>query len=254
MHASYIGLKECDSTNNEIKRRLSDGRLPEFTVVSADTQTAGRGRSGHEWNSPPGVSVSSSMVLYPKGLDPKVLPRLTPLAALAVCGAVEELCPLSATIKWPNDVLVHEKKVCGILTELLFTHGEPTVIVGIGINVHTKEFPPEIKDTATSLDRELSETEPVHISRQALTQRMWERFLKEYDRFRTQPDLSAVRLEYDRRLINRGRTVTVLDPKGTFSGRASGIDETGRLLVETVDGIRAVNAGEVSVRGIGGYV
>ena len=115
----YEYFEEIDSTNDELKRRASVGRCPEFTVVSAGTQTGGRGRSGHTWSSPAKSSVSTSMIFYPVDVDMIRLPRITPMAAVAVATAIEELYGLSAQIKWPNDVLLNGKKVCGILNEMI---------------------------------------------------------------------------------------------------------------------------------------
>lgn len=148
-----IYYKSIDSTNNEIKRRLaSEEYLEEFTVISAGWQTAGRGRIGHEWSSPDGVSVATSMVVYPKGLPEERVPQVTILAAMAVAYAIEELYGLAVQIKWTNDILLSEKKVCGILTERI----GGAVVVGIGVNVYPGSFPPELAERATCIAEELS--------------------------------------------------------------------------------------------------
>ena len=272
MEIDYIYFDEIDSTNNELRRRVEEGSadvLKEGTVVSAGRQTAGRGRSGHNWESPKDVSVSTSMILYPEEVPLPYIGRLTPMAAVAVSEAIEELYGLETGIKWPNDVLIGRKKVCGILTEM-----EPAddrvryVIVGIGVNVHQREFPPEIAHMATSLDLALESVEgkstvPKDGGRKQglqethcreLTERIWERFGAHYEAFLKTKDLSEVLDDYNRRLINRNEVVKVLDPQNPYEGVAECVDVAGRLLVRVGDEIRRVDSGEVSVRGIYGYV
>ena len=266
MKAKYRYFDEIDSTNSECRRiaaQVFEGRESEknaaFTVISAGRQTAGRGRTGRVWESPKADSVSTSMLLFP----PAPLDRvscLTILAAMAVSDAVEGLYPLKTGIKWPNDILIDKKKICGILTEM-----EPDrdrakyVVVGIGVNVHQKTFPEEIADKATSLDLELGRCEnaeaPTFASRKSVTHAIWERFLQYYEAFLKTADLSGIREAYNARLINREKRVRVLDPLKPFEGTARGIDDTGALLVQMGNGeVKAVDSGEVSVRGIYGYV
>ena len=203
-------FEEIDSTNLEAKREGEAG-APEFTVISAGTQTAGRGRSGHTWISPKKISVATSILLYPDGISMEHLPRLTIIAGVAVAEAVEELYPLHTQIKWPNDVLIDSKKICGILTEMEAENGHAKqVVCGIGVNVHQKkeDFAPEIRDMATSLDIELEkqidandtagmqkakssnfdqksitldfEKKWQQASRKAITEAIWQHFLKHY--------------------------------------------------------------------------
>ena len=251
----YEYLDEIDSTNDELKRRA--GEVAEYTVISAGTQTGGRGRSGHVWSSPPGSSISTSMILYPRGIAAETIPRITPLAALAVADAIEEQSGILCQIKWPNDVLVGGKKVCGILNEMIpdGDGGISHVIVGIGVNVHMDSFPPEISDIATSIDLELEaagDERQVHC--EPITKSIWEYFRGYYEDFVKNGTLAAVQDIYNERLINRGRRVRIMDPVALYEGEALGIDETGALHVMTDDGERIVNSGEVSVRGTGGYV
>ena len=251
MQAKYIYLPVIDSTNNELKRRAEEA-VEEFTVISAGQQTGGRGRSGHVWKSPSHDSVSTSMILYPKASVEHVS-RLTLIAAMAVAAMAEELYGLSAEIKWPNDVLVHKKKVCGILTEMIPKDGEVGyVIVGIGVNVHQTGFPEDIAAMATSLDLELDGRKA---SRQTVTESIWTNFLRLYKEFMLTEDLSGILEEYNARLVNVGQEVRILDPLGEYTAISQGIDATGALLVKTGSGeIKRVDSGEVSVRGIYGYV
>lgn len=272
MTLTFQYIEETDSTNTQLKM-AAERNIPEGTVLSAGRQTAGRGRSGHTWESPMGASVYTSLLLYPTQIPDDRLALLTPLAALAVCDAIDNLTGLSAQIKWVNDVLLSGKKVCGILTERIVTdEGRVAVIIGIGINVHQKEFPPEIAGMATSVDMELARREkmpdatggtdgecrttPRPIHRKALTEAVWQRFISYYEAFIREKNLAYVQSAYNDRLVNKDRRCRVLDPGGAYEGTALGIDDAGRLLVERTDNgaVAAVDAGEVSVRGIYGYV
>jgi len=251
MMAEFEYVEEIDSTNNELKRRYEVDPPGEYTVLSAGTQTAGRGRSGHQWSSPEGTSIATSMIFYPKDVPTEALSRLTLLSALAVSRAVEEVTGLPTEIKWPNDVLVHGKKICGILTELKAAAGKAEyVVVGIGVNVYMESFPEELSEIATSLFLEGG----AHLSRRAITESIWKHFLELYEVFLQSADLSGLRAEYNAKLVNRDRQVRVLDPAGEYEATARGIDETGRLVViTTFSEERHIDSGEVSVRGIYGY-
>ncbi len=247
-------FEEIDSTNLEAKREGEAG-APEFTVISAGTQTAGRGRSGHTWISPKKISVATSMLLYPDGIPMEHLPRLTIIAGVAVAEAVEELYPLKTQIKWPNDVLIDSKKICGILTEMEAENGHAKqVVCGIGVNVHQKkeDFAPEIRDMATSLDLEMSGQQA---SRKAITEAIWQHFLKHYEVFRTNGgSLEGILDSYNSRLANNNKRVRVVHQIHDFEGIALEMDPNGRLLIKKDDGtITAVDSGEVHVRGLYGY-
>ena len=256
MAINYIYYDEIDSTNNEIKRQLAND-LPEFTVISAGAQTGGRGRSGHDWISPKGVSVSTSMVLYPREVSMQAIPRLTLIAAVAMAEALEQLYGLQTQIKWPNDILVSDKKICGILTELSTKDNHvDNVVVGIGVNVHNRQFSEEICHMATSVDlaleQEKKSTADVHCKE--LTEKIWECFLPHYKEFLKREDLSEVLEFYNERLVNKNRIVNVLDPKGAYEAVAKEMLPTGELLVEANGEQIKIDSGEVSVRGIYGYV
>ena len=279
-------FEEIDSTNLEAKREGEAG-APEFTVISAGTQTAGRGRSGHTWISPKKISVATSILLYPDGISMEHLPRLTIIAGVAVAEAVEEFYPLHTQIKWPNDVLIDSKKICGILTEMEAENGHAKqVVCGIGVNVHQKkeDFAPEIRDMATSLDIELEkqidandtagmqkakssnfdqksipldfEKKWQQASRKAITEAIWQHFLKHYEIFRANGgSLEGILESYNSRLANKNKRVRVVHQVHDFEGMALEMDPDGRLLIRRDDGsITAVDSGEVHVRGLYGYV
>ncbi len=238
-----------DSTNTKAKQLAEEG-YPSGTLVVAEQQDAGRGRRGRDWASPRGVGIFMTLMLKPDIL-PNNASMLTLVAALAVAAAIRKCTGRPAGIKWPNDIVMNGKKVCGILTEMsaqidYVNH----VVVGIGINVHNESFPEDIAPTATSLYLETG----VHYRRAALIEEIWEQFERYYAVFLQTQDLSGLVKEYEAHLVNMHQSVRVIDPKEPFEGRAMGITPRGELMVDTWESRRLVSAGEVSVRGIYGYV
>ena len=239
-----------DSTNIQA-RRLAEAHAPHGTLVVSDRQDGGKGRRGRSWASPSGVGIWMSLILRPK-IDPSLASMLTLVAALAVREGIREETGLSPLIKWPNDLVLNGKKICGILTEMSTELMEiQYVITGIGINVNQREFPPEIRDTATSLSLEAGRS----FRRSSLIAAILKAFEKDYAAFLKTGDLSLLLEEYNACLVNRGKEVCILDPSGEYRAVAEGIDESGSLLVTLPDGTRReIISGEVSVRGIYGYV
>lgn len=240
---------ETGSTNTDVKRLAEEG-APHGTLVVADLQTAGRGRKGRNWESPAGTTISMSLLLRPE-FAPDHASGLTLVMALAVAKALAEVCETEFKIKWPNDIVLNNKKVCGILTEMSaeldYIH---YVVIGIGINVNLMQFPDDIKDMATSV---LKETGQI-VSRSEIVERVLYYFEKYYETYLKTLDLSGLSEEYNAILVNRDRMVRVLDPKGQYQGTARGITSDGELIVEKEDGSTVqVYAGEVSVRGLYGY-
>ena len=246
-------FNETGSTNIDAKRYAEEGE-PHGTTVVADMQSAGRGRRGRLWQSPAGSAIYMTILLKPQFVPDKAS-MLTLVMALSVADAIVEATGLSAGIKWPNDIVVNKKKVCGILTEM---NAEldyiQYVVIGVGINVNNnspEEFPEEIRQSATSLKIESG----IQISRAALLEHVLAHFEKNYNIFIKSLDLSALMEDYDARLLNLNAEVRVLDPKGEYNGIARGINPTGELLVEKETGeVVPVYAGEVSVRGLYGYI
>jgi len=215
--------RTTDSTNERAKDLALAG-APHGTLVTADEQTAGRGRQGRAWVAPPGKALLMSVVLRDLGAAQAYLPLA---AALAVCEASEQSAPVRCSIKWPNDVWVDGRKVAGILVE-----GRPQegwAVLGIGINVSTtpEEFPDELKDIATSLGA--GSTEEVLMR---LTASLEARLADSPDR---------IVADWSERDALKGQTVRWKGGEGT----ATGIDETGALLVETSSGRVVLDAGEV---------
>ena len=241
---------ETDSTNNQAKAAGEKGEV-HGTLFVADRQTAGKGRRGRGWESPSGNSVSVTILLRPE-IPPVKAPMLTLVMALAVADGIRDVLGVDAGIKWPNDIVLNKKKICGILTEMSTEIDYINyVVIGVGINVNQETFPDEIKETATSLKVETGKP----VKRAGVIAAVMERFEQYYEQFVQQEDLSGIREAYEACLVNRDRDVRVLDPAGAYEAHAKGINDTGELIVVLPDGTeREIYAGEVSVRGIYGYV
>ena len=246
-------FETIDSTNKRAKELAAEGTV-HGTLVTADAQVAGVGRRGRSWSSEKDAGIYMSMVLRPE-IETDKASMLTLIAALAVQKAIQKVCGEKVEalpmIKWPNDVVLNKKKICGILTEMsLKGTAIDYVIVGIGINVNNKAFPEEIAQTASSLSRECGED----IEREMLITEVWKQFSVYYEQFLKTTDLSFLKEEYEKALINKEEKVKVLDPLGEYVGIAKGITNTGELIVDTEESTKLVSGGEVSVRGIYGYV
>ena len=255
MSTKWIGkelyyYETTGSTNVDVKRLLEDGAKEGVLVVGGE-QTQGRGRRGRGWQSPPHTNIYMSLGLRPD-YQPDLAPMVTLIQAMAVAKAVDDVCQIKTQIKWPNDVVINGKKICGILTEMSAETGYiQYVVIGTGINVNIKEFPDEIKETATSLCLEKGEM----VLRAPIIAKTMEYFEEYYDKFLQTKDLSLLVEEYNSILVNTGNKVKVLEPNNEYEAIAKGIDEKGQLIVEKADGtIEYVYAGEVSVRGVYGYV
>ena len=253
IHTKWAGktvhfARETDSTNLWIKRLAKEG-ASEGTLALAEFQSAGRGRLGRSWEVPEGTSVMMSILLRPK-FEPQYAPTLTLVMGMAVAKAVKSL-GFDVSIKWPNDVVVSHKKICGILTEMGVRDGKiDYAVIGVGINVNIKEFPEEMVDKATSLYLESGK----EFDRSQIPGLVMEAFEKYYEKFAATCDLSGLKEEYESILANYNQPVRVL-AKEPYEGVARGITDGGELLVEKTDGtIVAVSAGEVSVRGLYSYV
>ena len=253
IHTKWAGktvhfARETESTNLWIKRLAKEG-ASEGTLALAEFQSAGRGRLGRSWEVPEGTSVMMSILLRPK-FEPQYAPTLTLVMGMAVAKAVKNL-GFDVSIKWPNDVVVSHKKICGILTEMGVRDGKiDYAVIGVGINVNIKEFPEEMADKATSLYLESGR----EFDRSQIPGLVMEAFEKYYEKFAATCDLSGLKEEYESILANYNQPVRVL-AKEPYEGVARGITDGGELLVEKTDGtIVAVSAGEVSVRGLYSYV
>ena len=244
-----------DSTNNYLKARASARSgaqcapypAPHGAVAVAEAQTAGRGRLGRSFDSAPGAGVYLSVLLRP-ACPPSALMTLTARVAVAVRRAIREAAGVETGIKWVNDLVLNGKKLCGILTELSVEAESGLVsyaVVGVGINCNrpAAAFPPELRETAGSL---LSETGK-RVDRNVLTAALIRA-------------LSALPgdewlTEYRAACVNLGRPVRILAPgQPPRPGTALDVGPEAELIVQTESGVEAVRSGEVSVRGLYGYV
>jgi BirA family biotin operon repressor/biotin-[acetyl-CoA-carboxylase] ligase len=255
MHTDWVAKEvlyfdTIDSTNTKAQE-LAEKGYPSGTLVVADKQESGKGRRGRSWVSPSGTGIFMTLMIKPD-INPNNASMLTLVAALAVAKAITSVTGEEAMIKWPNDIVVNSKKVCGILTEMnaqfdYINH----IVVGIGINVHNESFPEEISQMASSL---MIEAGGKRFHRAQIIAETMSYFEQYYDTFLKTQDLSALVREYDELLVNRNKSVRVLDPKEPFDGKAMGITPKGELIVDTWESRKLVSSGEVSVRGIYGYV
>ena len=241
---------QTDSTNVQAVREVENG-APHGTLIVADRQTAGKGRRGRGWESPADTNIYFTLVLKPD-FTPDRASMLTIVMAYSVNKAMQQEAGLHCGIKWPNDIVVNGRKVCGILTEMKVAQGRIChVVIGVGINVGKQEFPAELSEKATCLEEACG----AEVSRSSLLARIMKAFEEDYKTFIDCGNLRGLLDGYNQALVNRGAEVRVLDPKGEYEGTALGITENGELLVETGNGeVVEVYAGEVSVRGIYGYV
>lgn len=271
---NLIYKDETGSTNDDA-RILGEEGAAHGTLVVADMQKTGRGSRGRSWETPSGTNIAMSLLLRPIA-PPDKISMLTLVMGLSVAEGIEDAIIekrdrslsrstlmdfpreiLSETkyypqIKWPNDVVIANKKICGILTEL---HMNPdntinNVVIGVGINVNMTEFPEDIRDIAGSI----LTTTGVKVDRSTVVACCMKRFEENYEKYNRSFDLTLLRDNYESRLINRHRLVKVLDPKGEYEAIAHGITNTGALIVSNEEGEEfEINAGEVSVRGLYSY-
>lgn len=253
LHTKWAG-KTClyydstDSTNLRGKK-LAEQEACHGVLIAAEEQTAGRGRLGRVWQSPKGTSVSMSLMLKPEFL-PQKASMLTLVAAVALRKAIAQTTGLETEIKWPNDIVYHGKKLCGILTEMSAVPGQIRyVMIGMGINANVPEFPKELPH-ATSLLLELGHS----VNRMELMQKTMEAFEAYYELFLQTEDMSLIKEEYQSCMAGKTHLVQVLE-KEPYCGICMGISDDGALLVQDERGsIHQVQSGEVSVRGVYGYI
>lgn len=241
---------KMDSTNTQAKR-LGEHDAKNGMLIVTECQTAGKGRRGRSWESPAGNNVYFTLLLRPE-IYANHASMITLLAALVLTQAISDVTGLNTQIKWPNDVIANGKKLCGILTEsstdLEYLN---YVVVGIGVNVNQLEFPEELQDKASSIRLETGKL----VNRAQLLAAFLNRFEECYECFLKTEDLSAFWQTYNERLVNRGKEVKVIEKNEEHIRKALGIDAQGGLVVENADGKKEVIiSGEVSVRGLYGYV
>jgi BirA family biotin operon repressor/biotin-[acetyl-CoA-carboxylase] ligase len=233
---------ESLGSTNEVAFRLAQDGAEHGEVVVAEQQTAGKGRRGRAWVSPPGLNLYFSAILRPE-LPPQRAPELTLVAAVALAEALRE-SGAEAAIKWPNDVQIEGRKVAGILTEL---SAEPErvhfVVVGVGVNLNSRaeHFPEELREVATSLALAKGE----RVSRVHFTATLWTR-LEEWLDLYLETGFDAVRARWKALSSTLGQDVLVRTDRQELRGRAEDIDASGALLVRTEEGsLERILAGDV---------
>lgn len=241
-------LDTIDSTNSYLKRETLSG-APHGSAAIANCQNAGRGRMGRNFQSPPGKGIYLSVLFRPKLKEDELL-CITGMAAVAVCRAVQRTCGANADIKWINDLVLSGKKLAGILVENVIVGSEIALIIGVGINVHhtRADFSGDVADIATSLAME-----GYSVSRAALTAAIIEElYTLGFDNI---ADPAAYLEEYRRRCITLGQDVRLIWTAEQQRAVTLGIDDRFGLMVRLENGtVTTVRSGEVSVRGLYGYV
>jgi BirA family biotin operon repressor/biotin-[acetyl-CoA-carboxylase] ligase len=234
---------ESLASTNDLAKELGAKGAPEGTVVLAESQTRGRGRLGRDWSSPPGVGLYVSLLLRPQ-LPPTELPPITLTAAVATVRAVRRVTGMAPGIKWPNDLLLNGKKLGGILTEMETESDQIRhLVVGLGLNINNLAFPPELKDSATSLALGGA---GATFSRLLILQAWLEEFETLYERFLAQ-EFASILAEWKKYSVTLGRPVTVRHGPRQTSGQALEVAPDGALLVQTQSGeLVRVTSGEIA--------
>ena len=247
--SQFTWFDTVDSTNNYLKAQALLG-APHGSVAVADCQTGGKGRLGRSFQSPGGVGVYLSILLRPQR-PPEELLHLTCAVGTAMCDALERACGIRPGIKWTNDLVFGRKKAAGILTELGTDGTEYYAVVGIGVNCCQKaaDFPPELRDKATSLAMEAGRP----IDRSVVAAAMMDAL------YRMDQGLfsgkKAMLSQYKRDCVTLGKEISLVRGDEVSHGTALDIGENGDLIVRFENGtVRPVSPGEVSVRGMYGYV
>jgi len=235
---------ETVSSTNTVALELAE-KATEGTVVLADSQDKGRGRLGRTWISPSGVNIYMSIILRPQ-IKPKDGSLITIMSAVACAEAIRNVTGVKITTKWPNDLMINNKKVGGILTEIKTQQQKITsAIVGIGINVNidVREFPEEMKQTATSLKNEAG----VSYSREPIVAEI----LNEMDRWYktlTTLEKEAILQAWKNLTSTLGRKVMIITPQETLTGTAEAIDNEGMLIVRLPSGkSKRINSGDLKI-------
>ncbi len=233
---------ELGSTNDRV-RELGRTGAPDGSLVLAEKQTAGRGRRGRSWESPAGANIAMSILLRPR-IAAENASQLTLIAALAVQRSVKRLTGLRPRIKWPNDLLLEEKKICGILTELFFAGEGYYLAVGIGLNVHRADKPPEVAAVSAAL-----EEFGASVDRSTLAAAIYGELMQLSRAWEDCGSLSFLQEEYAACMAWRGERTVLTDASGIAAeGILRGISSGGHLLLDTDGGPLEVHTGELSLR------
>ena len=241
MNLTILQFDTLNSTNIEAIKQVKKGAQEGLCIV-ARQQTAGRGRQGRKWVSEKDSGLYFSIVLFPN-IESKFLSLLTLMASIAVYETLKELYKLKPDIKWSNDVLINEKKICGILAETSETNNGLAIIVGIGINLTSLSFPEKLKETATSIKQETNQTPDSEKLLRTLTRF----FVYFYEILQTDDGPNIIRNEWAKRSSYfQRKNVRVIYESKTVYGKTCGLEENGALRIQTKDGeIKIIQAGDV---------
>ena len=242
LYQHILRFDTLPSTNTEAARQAALG-APEGLCVLAREQTAGRGRRERSWVSPKDAGLYLSVVLRP-ALEARLWPLITLAAALAVRDALLEACGLEADIKWPNDLLADGRKLCGILAETAEGARARAVVLGVGVNLRRGSFPPELSDTATSVEEQTGRAPDAERLLESLTRSLARR----YETLHTHGGAEEILRDWQQHsTYAHSRRVRVALAEETFEGITRGLDPDGSLLVETDTGeTKTVRAGDVT--------
>ncbi len=233
---AIVRLDQVDSTQT-VAFALAERGATDRTVVVADQQASGRGRRGRVWQAPARTSLLASILVRSR-LPQALLAALSPTTAVATAEALRRVAPLEPRLKWPNDVLVGGRKIAGILLESrAVASSEPVLVIGVGINLGQREFPPELAGRATSVALETGHA----VDRETMLAAL----LEEFDAWRARLEgegFGPVRERWKSLSDTIGRHVTV----DGVSGTATDLDGDGALLIDVGDGVRRVIAGEIT--------
>ena len=238
-----LRFESVPSTNTEVARHASEGAA-EGLAIMADEQTAGRGRLQRAWSSPKGAGLYFSLLLRPT-IAMEQWPLITFMAALAVGDALSEACDVTTDIKWPNDLLSGERKICGILAEAVETPAGRAVVLGMGVNLTSDAYPSELAAVATSVAEasgRLPERETLLASLVRALSR-WYSLLHDPDGAEKIVAAWSSRSSYA-----SGKPVQVANGDEVWQGITRGVEHDGALRLETAEGIKIVRAGDVSIR------
>ena len=238
---TVLRFESLPSTNLEAARRATEG-APEGLCIVAEEQTSGRGRLGRQWLSPKGAGLYFSIVLRPT-LPQSSWPLLTLMTAVAVHDALLESCALQTDIKWPNDIIAGEKKLCGILAETVDTAGASAVVMGIGINLTEHSYPPELQGVATSIQGVSGRAVDYELVLQTLVKNL----TTQYGKFQTNAAGNLAEEWCARSSYCQGKRIRITDGNETFEAITKGLETDGGLVVELDSGDqKVIRAADIS--------
>lgn len=244
--SEVLCYKTLTSTNDKLKELGEEGH-PSGTVVITEEQTRGKGRRGRSWKLSPKDAIAMSVLLRPS-FSPEYAANLTLIMGMAVNNTLRKLCNTDTYIKWPNDIVINGKKLCGILLEMVTEEKEVKYIVcGVGINVSNTDFPDEIKNTATSIYLETGKK----YSRKDIIRSILSEFDRYYSLYENKDALPELISEYKKSCINIGREVIAIYDNRQIKGIAADVNLNGELIIKNENNNEIIlRSGEVSVRGV----